>query len=478
MAVDKNKKQLILVISNDEQLHKEIPRLSKNLPLKINIQRGSYEALQMLRLTPANLVILDYNMPLIAGEELIRLVHKAHSDTPIIAVIDAALIPEKKKIIDAGAIDFMVRPIDSEEIKAKIENLMFMKSYHLHVAKLRDKLKKEYGLENIIGDCETMWKVFRLMGNISKSDVTVFISGESGTGKELLAKAIHRNSRRRNNSLITINCAAIPENLLESELFGHEKGAFSGAISTRIGKFEMADKGTVFLDEIGEMSLFLQAKILRILEEQEFERVGGNKTIKIDVRIISATNKNLDEEVKAGRFRKDLYYRTNVYPIFLPPLRERVDDIPLLVYHFLDVLSRKNSKEVLSISPAALKMLTAYQWLGNIRELENVIERALLNCPGKIISAEDLDLAEITENEKAVSGEIEDYTRLYPYEIDSKNAGKSAEIDYKYNDTKIMPLKIVEKIAIERTLNSNNGNISASAQQLQIGRATLHRKIK
>lgn len=465
MSESVTQRQKILVITNDRELISSARKLPKELPVDVSVQRGSYEALQVLRLTPTNLVLLDYDMPLIAGEELIRLVYKANSDTPIISVINPDQVSKKKDIIEAGAVDFMQRPVVYDNLKSVVFDLMFTKSYHFQVAALRDKLKKEYGLENIIGDCESMWKVFRAMGNISTSDVTVFVHGESGTGKEVLARAIHRNSPRSTRPMITINCAAIPENLLESELFGHEKGAFSGAVNRRIGKFELADTGTIFLDEIGEMSLVLQSKILRLLEEQQFERVGGNKTIKVNVRIISATNKLLEHEVKEGRFREDLYYRIKVYPIYLPPLRERVEDITLLVYHFLDFLSRKNNKEVVSISPESLELLKSYSWPGNIRELENVLERAILNCPGKVLNVRDFDIEE-SLNDNGSLIEVSDAAIPVSTPADSLNIAP------------VIPLKDVEKQAIVNALKVNNGNISKSARELGIGRATLHRKLK
>ncbi|MFC1730463.1 sigma-54-dependent transcriptional regulator [candidate division KSB1 bacterium] len=472
MTEENTQKQRILVISNDNRFIREVPELSTVLPVKLTVQKGSYEALQTLRSKPANLVILDFNIPLISGEELIRLVHEAHPDTPIIVITDPLTSEQKKEIIDAGAMDFMERPFEFEELKSKVQNLMFTKTYHFQVAALRTTLKKEYGLENIIGDCDEMWKVYRALGNIAKSDVTVFIQGESGTGKEVIARTIHKKSRRRNHPLITINCAAIPENLLESELFGHEKGAFSGAVSQRIGKFELANDGTIFLDEIGEMSFVLQAKILRLLEEQEFERVGGNKSIKVDVRIISATNKNLDKEVTASRFREDLLYRIKVYPIYLPPLKDRAEDIPLLVYHFIDLLSTKNQKEVLGINENALTLLASYRWPGNIRELENVLERAILNCAGKVLTVNDIDIDtgsvdEIdSKNENFSDGDA--VIREYGVPVDNGTAAVKS----------VLPLKTVEKMAIEHALRINEGNVSLSAEQLKIGRATLHRKIK
>ena len=467
---DSGEKKKILVVSSDTGLNKKIHALKMDFPVEFSIQQESYETLQNLRKHHASLFILDYNMPLISGDELLKLVHDTYPDIPIIIIVDKLEEDTRKKIIEAGAFDYLERPVDIEQLKMKVQNLLFSEAYHYHVATLREKIKKVFGLENIIGDCEVMWKVFHAINNISKSDVTVFISGESGTGKELLARAIHRNSLRKGNPLTVINCAAIPENLLESELFGHEKGSFSGAINQRIGKFELADKGTIFLDEIGEMSLYMQSKILRLLEEQEFERVGGNKTIKVDVRIITATNKNLDEEIKKNTFRKDLYYRINVYPINLPPLRERNEDIPILVFYFLGELSKRNNKEVLSITQTALERLKRYSWPGNIRELENIMERAILNCPGKVLTVDEFEHLDSSGIKLATEKAGDDNVPSF----DEENVEFE---DFERRDT-VVPLKRIEKKAIEHALRLSDGNISSAARQLNIGRATLYRKIR
>jgi len=457
-----NSKKYILVISNDTEFLSSIQELEIQFPVEFAVQQGSYEAVQFLRSKQAHLVILDYHISLISGDEMVRLVHQSYPEIPVIVLIEPLPASRKKEIIDQGAYDYLERPIDIELLKAKIHNYLFSEAYHFHVAALREKIKKTVGSENIIGDCPAMWKVFNAVNNISNSDVTVFISGESGTGKELLARAIYKSSLRKDKRFIVINCAAIPENLLESELFGHEKGSFSGAISQRIGKFELANSGTIFLDEIGEMSLYTQSKVLRLLEEQEFERVGGNSTIKVNVRIITATNKNLAEEVKSGRFREDLFYRVNVYPIELPPLRERIEDIPLLVFHFLEILSRRNNKEVISITPATLDLLKRYPWPGNIRELENVMERAILNSPGKLLTPDAFEhLSEIVVTAK----------------LQKIPAVGSIQSPIHQQDA-AQPLKIVEKIAIENALRISDGNISLAAKQLEIGRATLYRKMK
>ena len=455
-------KKKIIVVSHDKAALKKIRSLKMDFPVEFSILQESYELLKKLRNLKANLFILDFNLPLISGEELVKIVHDSSPDVPIITIVSKVDAEMSKAVINAGTYDYITHPVDADELQAKIQNLLFSEAYHFHVASLRDKIKDTFGLDNIIGDCDEMWKVFHSVHNISKSNVTVFISGESGTGKELLARVIYHNSLRRNNPLIIINCAAIPENLLESELFGHEKGSFSGAINKRIGKFELADKGTIFLDEIAEMSVYMQSKILRVLEEQEFERVGGNTTIKVDVRIITATNKILEEEVKEDRFREDLFYRINVYPINLPPLRQRVDDIPLLVFFFLKELSERNNKEVVSITETAMERLKRYPWPGNIRELENVMERAILNCPSKVLTVEEFNHLDGNALLKGAA---------------SADAESKVYIEESHKQS-VIPLKEVEKHAIENALSVNEGNISSAARQLAITRARLYRKIK
>ncbi len=451
----------ILIISKDEILEKDIRSRKANMPVNFSFQKGSYEALQVLRLKPQDMVFVDYEMPLISGTELVKLVHKTGQSIPIIVIKADLNDLDKKEIISAGAVDYLEKPAGFTDIETKITNLLFSQSYLYQVEELRKKLKQDFGLENIIGDCEEMWQVFHELKNISNSDVTVFINGASGTGKEIIARAIHGNGLRKDKPLTVLNCAAIPENLLESELFGHEKGAFSGAVSQRQGRFEVADKGTIFLDEIGEMSLFTQSKILRVIEEQAFERVGGNKTIRVDVRIITATNKNLEEEVIAGNFREDLYYRINVYPIKLPPLKDRIKDVPLLVFHFIEILGKKNNKEVLGITKQALELLQAYSWPGNIRELENILERAVLKARGKVLTVEELSHLNVDNEEtKIVKETVFHHTNGDP------------------STDNIQSMQQVETNALINALKRNQGNITKTAKQLEIGRATLHRKIK
>ena len=300
-----------------------------------------------------------------------------------------ASIRNAVEAMKAGAFDYLAKPVKMEEVLMVIKRAIEFRNLRRENYALKRQLKKKYKFQNFIGDSSSMNKVFRTIEKVADTDSTILILGESGTGKELVARAIHYHSARRDKPLIPVNCGAIPEELLESELFGHEKGAFTNAIRTRIGRFEMANGGTIFLDEIAEMSPHLQVKLLRVLQEQEFERLGGTRTIKCDVRIIAATNKNLEQAVTDGKFREDLYYRLKVIPIQLPPLRERKSDIPLLVNHFLEQMNKAKKKKIRGMEREVLKALEEYDWPGNVRELENVIERMVILTEGDYITIED-----------------------------------------------------------------------------------------
>ncbi|HDZ10800.1 MAG TPA: sigma-54-dependent Fis family transcriptional regulator, partial [Bacteroidetes bacterium] len=326
-------------------------------------------------------------------------------------------------------------------------------SLKAEVSRLRQELQERYRFENIVGESGSMQEVFKAVKKVTDSNVTVLLQGESGTGKELIARAIHFESeKRKNKPFVPVNCSALPESLLESELFGHEKGSFTGASSRRIGKFEQADGGTVFLDEIGEMSPSTQVKILRVLQEREFERVGGNELIHVDVRIISATNKDLEEAIKKGQFREDLYYRLSVFPIVIPPLRERKEDIPLLAQFFVDKYSEREGKEVLELFPDTLELLTAYHWPGNVRELENAIERAVILASTDQILPKDLPANVRAVGEKKIaepgSGPLNSW------------------------------IERLEEEALRKALLESEGNVSLTARKLGIGRATIYRKAR
>jgi DNA-binding NtrC family response regulator len=289
-----------------------------------------------------------------------------------------------------GAYDYVTKPFDIDELRLLISRSLSTKALEQEVKYRREEMDKSFDVGQIIGKSKVMKEIFKVVKQIADSKSTVLIMGESGTGKELISRAVHYNSNRRDHPFVTINCAAIPETLIESELFGHEKGAFTNAIERKLGRFEVAQQGTIFLDEIGELSLMTQAKILRFLEEKEFNRVGGSKTIKVDVRLITATNKDLSHLIKKGAFREDLYYRINVVPIVIPPLRERKEDIPLLVEHFISKFNGENSKNVRGIDKEALEVIMQYEWPGNVRELENLIERVIALTPNEYIKVNEL----------------------------------------------------------------------------------------
>jgi two-component system NtrC family response regulator len=337
-----------------------------------------------------DVVITDMKMPGMDGMTLLQKVHALNPDLPIIMMTAFGSVEKAVEAMRNGAFDYILKPFKNEELKVTIRKAI----EHFHLVRrnrfLTQELQDRYQFSNIIGKSAGMQRIYQLIEKVAPSKATVLITGESGTGKELIARAIHFNSTRLNGPFISVNCGALPENLLESELFGHEKGSFSGAISQRKGRFELAHEGTLFLDEISEMPPPLQVKILRVLQEMEFERVGGTQTLKVDVRMVAASNRNLKAEVMDGRFRSDLFYRLNVVHVQLPALRERSDDIPLLVNHFLKKYGKEAGNSSISIHPDALRRLLEYQWPGNVRELENVIERAVILSNGEQILEKDL----------------------------------------------------------------------------------------
>ncbi|BBB32960.1 two-component system, NtrC family, response regulator [Thermotomaculum hydrothermale] len=409
-----------------------------------------------------DLVITDFRMPGMNGLELIGEVTKLQFDISIILVTAFGSIESAVEAMKLGADDYLAKPIDMFELRKRVEKIINNKRLKREVDNLKQRIDKFYSFSNIIGKSPEMKRLFEKILTVAPTDVTVLITGESGTGKELIANAIHQNSPRKNNLFLPINCAAIPGEILESELFGHEKGAFTGAVSQKMGKFELASNGTLFLDEIGEMSLDLQAKLLRIIEQKEFMRVGGNKLIKVKTRIIAATNQNLEELVKSGKFREDLYFRLKVVHLKIPPLRERKGDIPLLVNHFIKKFGETHNKEGVSISPDALKILEHYPWPGNVRELQNLIESLIIFSNGDIIEPQHL-----------------------PEEIIEKSTYKT-EIKQQHipdlEDSVIIklgePLEEIEKRVILKTLRKFKGNKTHTAKALGIGLRTLHRKLK
>ena len=357
---------------------------------------SAVKGVELLAAHELDVVITDMKMPGMDGMAFLEKIHANNSDLPVIMMTAFGSVERAVEAMRKGAFDYILKPFKNEELKITIKKAVDHHDLVRQNRYLIQTLQDRYQFGNIIGKSAPMQRIYQLIEKVAPARATVLITGESGTGKELIAKAIHFNSPRKEMPFISVNCGALPENLLESELFGHEKGSFTGAVSQRKGRFELADTGTLFLDEISEMSTPLQVKLLRVLQELEFERVGGSRTVKVDVRVVTASNRTLKDEVAAGRFRADLFYRLNVVHVELPPLRQRKDDIPLLVSHFLAKFAGQTGLPALTISAGALRFLFDYAWPGNVRELENVMERSVILCNGKEITENDLP-AEIRE---------------------------------------------------------------------------------
>ena len=376
-----------VLIVDDELGTRESLRMILKNEYDLIIACSGREALQFLNEEVPSIILLDMMMP---GEDGLKVLETIRQMTGIPVIMITALKSVKSAVqaMKMGAFDYIVKPFNVDEIRIVIRKALSTQEFIQEVNYLRSEIDKNYAFSNIIGKSKSMKEVFRLITQTADKKTTVLISGESGTGKELVAKAIHYNSPQKDKPFIAINCAAIPDTLLESELFGYEKGAFTNALGKKIGRFELADQGTLFLDEIAELSLNTQVKILRFLQERELTRIGGSKTIKVDTRLITATNKSLERALAEGSLREDFYYRINIIPIVVPPLRERKEDIPLLVNHFIDKISGREDKQVKGIERDALDMLTNYHWPGNVRELENVMERAVTLTDQEAITAE------------------------------------------------------------------------------------------
>lgn len=380
----------ILIVDDEPNYLIVISELLKEEGFETVTAENGKNALEIIKQTDLDLIITDMKMPGMDGFALLKETKAHNSHLPVIMITAFGEVEKAVQAMQAGAFTYLTKPFNNDELVASIKKAIEHYALARENQRLRDEMQDRFHFSNIIGKNKTMQQVYNLIGKVAPTPATVLISGESGTGKELVAKALHYKSPRDKGPFISLNCAAMPEALLESELFGHEKGAFTGAIALRKGKFEAADQGTIFLDEIGDMPVLLQAKLLRVLQEKSFERVGGNKTITSNVRIIAATNKDLKEEVDENRFREDLFYRLNVVHIHIPPLRERVDDIPMLTSHFIKKYADQFDRQGLTIEPEALRFLSSQPWEGNVRELENTIERAVILCSGDKIRTEDI----------------------------------------------------------------------------------------
>lgn len=381
----------VLVVDDEKSTRESLKMIFKDSYEVVTVESG-HKAISVVSREDPQVVILDIFMPGIDGLETLKRLREIDPDIPIIMITATQMVNTAVKAMKLGAFDYVVKPFDVEEIVLIVNKAIEKYLLTNEVKLLRSELQSRYGFSNIVGKSKEMREIYRTIQLIAEKKTTVLIIGESGTGKELIARSIHHNSKRKNNPFVAVNCAAIPEGLIESELFGHEKGAFTDAATRRAGHFEMADGGTLFLDEIGELALPTQAKLLRALQEMEFKRVGGTKTIRVDVRLITATNKNLEKAMEDGSFRTDLYYRLNVVPIIIPPLRKRKEDIPMLVDFFTNKYTRQEGLKKKKMSTESLDCLLHYHWPGNVRELENVIERLVALCSKDTVLPEDLPI--------------------------------------------------------------------------------------
>ncbi len=409
------------------------------------------EALGLIRSREFDLMIADFRMPKMNGLELIKAVREIDPAVAIVMISAYGSIETAVEVIKAGANDYMTKPIDLKELLILIDRNIDKKRLLVENQQLKDILQSRFRFDNIIGNSSALAEVMSMVQRVANSNATVLIRGESGTGKELVAKALHFASSRKEQPFIKVNCAALPETLLESELFGHIKGSFTGAISDRKGKFEEANKGTLFLDEIGDISLTTQTKLLRVLQEREFERVGSNQTLKVDVRILAATNRNLEEAVEAKLMREDLFYRLSVVPLYIPPLRNRRGDIMPLVEYFLEKYAKENHRTIQGITQEAQSVLVKYDYPGNIRELENIIERAIVIAREDVISIKDLPLTVTNQHKEAP--------------VD----GPALEL---------MTLEAAERRLIELALKKHKGVQTRAAKELGISERALRYKIK
>ncbi len=458
----------ILVVDDESSVRYSFKRVFGN-DYHILTAEGGEEALNEIERNSPELVFLDIRMPKFSGLEVLRKIKEHYPKLPVIMMTAYGDTDTAIEAMKFGAFDYIPKPFENQEIKRLIEK--GLKAYQM----MRDTIFLPAGMRErkgeIIGSSRAMREIYKTIGQVAESDTTVLIRGESGTGKELVARAIHHHSRRKERPFLAVNCAAIPEPLLESELFGYEKGAFSGADSRRIGKFEQSHTGTIFLDEIGDMSLFTQAKILRVLQDQTFEHLGGKETIKVDVRILAATNQNLEKAVNEKRFREDLFYRLNVVSLLLPPLRERSEDIQELVEYLINRFKQEISSPVNGVSPEVIKLFKSYAWPGNVRELENVLKKAIILCKSAILTQEDFPFL------KELKGPLSDLKRF------EEGLSILLEIPLQIKDQfkdGLYPkiIELVERHLIQKTLREVGNNQVKAAELLGINRITLRKRIK
>ncbi len=446
----------ILLVEDKDSLRKMLVTALEGEDYEVEAFADGDEALEALEEQRYKLVLTDLKLPGSDGLDILESAVKLHPSPAVIVLTAYGTIEEAVKAIKMGASDFLSKPVDIDHLLIVIERALKKQRIIYENILLKEKFSEKLEFPRIVGESDVIKSISKDIQKAATTDSTILLQGESGTGKELFAKAIHALSDRSDKPFVAINCAAIPENLIENELFGHEKGAYTGADSSKMGKFELADGGTLFFDEISELQHSVQAKVLRVIQERSFERVGGLSTINVDVRLIAATNRDLQQEVEEDRFREDLFYRLNVFPVHIPPLRERKEDIPVLAEHFLEYLSREMNRDSMEFSDGAIEKLKSYSWRGNVRELENAIERAIILCDGDTVGEEHLDLGAVSKEK--------DITDIIDTEGTLKEAVNKAK-------------STVEKEKIEEALEKFSDKKEA-AEHLDISPRTLQKKIK
>jgi two-component system nitrogen regulation response regulator GlnG len=465
----------ILVADDEESMRWVLSKALKRKGFNVDLAKDGDEALRMIQSSNYDMAILDIKMPGLSGLDLLDQIREQKNELLVVIMTAEASMKNAVEAMKRGAYDYITKPFDLDVIDAIIEKIDKAREMTSQVSLLKEELKDRYQLEKtIIGNSQAMREIYKTIGKVAPSDITVLILGESGTGKELIARAIHFNSKRLGKPFIAINCAAIPKELLESELFGFEKGAFTGAVERKLGKFEQANGGTIFLDEIGDMPLDLQAKILRVLQEKEVTRTGGNQSITVDTRIVAATNQDLEERVREKAFREDLYYRLNVVPIHLVSLRERKEDIPLLVEYFLKKTCSEMELPTKQCSQDTLSLLSSYSWPGNVRELENTIKRAVILSSDPLLTVDDFSglKSNITSSSRSDELSLEAL-------VEMKLRSSLGNLDkMESGDLYSLILEQMERPLIRFVLEKTRGNQVKAAEILGINRNTLRKKIQ
>lgn len=465
----------ILVADDEESMRWVLSKALRKKGFQVDLAKDGDEALRQIKMHNYDLAILDIKMPGLSGLELLDRVRELKSDLLVVIMTAEASMKNAVEAMKRGAYDYLTKPFDLDVIDAIVEKVNRAREMTTQVTLLKEELKDRYQLEKtIIGNSPVMREIYKTIGKVAPSDVTILVQGESGTGKELIARAIHFNSKRLGKPFIALNCAAIPKELLESELFGHEKGAFTGATERKPGKFEQANNGTIFLDEIGDMPFDLQAKILRVLQEKEVTRTGGSQIIPVDVRVVAATNQDLEEMVRRKQFREDLFYRLNVIPLHLVPLRQRAEDIPLLVDYFLSKVCTELEVPVKQCAPDAISLLSTYSWPGNVRELENTIKRAVILSADPLLVAADFPGLRVQKGGESAQSEDLSLEGI----VDLKLRGSFINMEkMESGDVYTMVLEQVERPLLRFVLEKTRGNQVRAAEILGINRNTLRKKI-